>query len=71
MSPTSLRTLAAVFALFAPVALPAQSNLPRAPGARVVTVTAEPGPWSEPGIALDPHDRSRILAVYQGRASGA
>ena len=52
-------------------ALRAQSALPRAPGARVVTVTTTPGPWSEPGIALDPRDRARILAVYQGNASGA
>ena len=51
--------------------LRAQSALPRAPGAHVATVTAAPGPWSEPGIALDPRDRSRILAVYQGPASGA
>jgi hypothetical protein len=48
----------------------AQSSLPRAPGARVVTIS-EPGPWSEPGIALDPHDGARILAVYQGAATGA
>jgi hypothetical protein len=45
--------------------------LPRAPGAHVVTVSATPGPWSEPGIALDPHDRSRIVAVFQGPATGA
>jgi hypothetical protein len=57
--------------LSTPAALRAQAPLQRAPGARVVTVTAAAGPWSEPGIALDPRDRSRILAVYQGPASGA
>src|SRR6266576_2843375 len=52
--------------------LQAQSPaLPRAPGARVATVSAMPGPWSEPGIALDPHDRARIVAVFQGPATGA
>ena len=49
----------------------AQSALPRAPGARVVTITDAAGPWSEPGIALDPRDPSRIVAVFQGPAAGA
>lgn len=50
----------------------AQSRaLPRVPGAHVATVSAAPGPWSEPGIALDSHDRSRIVAVFQGPATGA
>jgi hypothetical protein len=49
----------------------AQSALPRPPGARVVTITDTPGPWSEPGIALDPRDPARIVAVYQGPAAGA
>lgn len=49
----------------------AQPVLPRAPGARVVTISGAPGPWSEPGIALDPRDPSRIFAVYQGPATGA
>jgi hypothetical protein len=37
----------------------------------VVTITETAGPWSEPGIALDPRDPSRLLAVYQGPAAGA
>lgn len=49
----------------------AQSTLPRAPGARVVAITESPGPWSEPGIALDPRNPARIFAVYQGPAAGA
>lgn len=49
----------------------AQSPLPRAPGARVATVSSAPGPWSEPGIAIDPRNPSRIFAVYQGPATGA
>src|SRR4029079_10442941 len=51
--------------------LSAQSPLQRAPGAHVVSVTTTPGPWSEPGIALDPRDPSRIFAVFQGPAAGA
>ena len=57
--------------LGAPAVLLAQPMLPRAPGARVVTITDAPGPWSEPGIAVDPRDPSRIVAVYQGAAAGA
>jgi hypothetical protein len=63
--------VAVLMVLSCSAALRAQSALPRAPGAHVTTVTATPGPWSEPGIALDPQDRSRILAVYQGPATGA
>jgi hypothetical protein len=52
--------------------LQAQSPaLTRAPGAHVATVSPTPGPWSEPGIALDPRDRARIVAVFQGPAVGA
>src|SRR6059058_5755317 len=66
------RCLTSLVALGIGGMLQAQSPpLPRAPGARVVTVSAAPGPWSEPGIALDPHDRARIVAVFQGPATGA
>jgi len=64
--------LTSIVALGSGGILRAQSPvLPRAPGAHVVTVSATPGPWSEPAIALDPHDRSRIVAVFQGPATGA
>ena len=65
-----IRILVAIVVLCASTSVRAQSVLPRAPGARVVTVSS-PGPWSEPGIALDPRDPSRIFAVYQGPATGA
>jgi hypothetical protein len=66
----SFTTVVAIIILCASSIVRAQSVLPRAPDARVVTISA-PGPWSEPGIALDPRDPSRILAVYQGPAAGA
>src|SRR6185503_675601 len=44
--------------------------LPRAPGARISTITA-PGPFSEPGIAIDPRDPRRAVGVYQNQASAA
>jgi Neuraminidase (sialidase) len=65
------RRLPALLASSIATTLAAQSPLPRAPGAHVVTVTATPGPWSEPGIALDPRDPSRIFVVFQGPAAGA
>ncbi|HKW49626.1 MAG TPA: sialidase family protein, partial [Gemmatimonadaceae bacterium] len=36
-----------------------------------MTITETPGPWSEPGIALDPRNPARIVAVYQGPVAGA
>ena len=44
--------------------------LPRAPGARVTTIT-EPGPFTEPGIAVNPRDARHAVAVYQNEASAA
>src|SRR5690242_11800419 len=44
--------------------------LPRAPGARVSTVT-DPGPFTEPGIAIDPRDARHVVGVYQNQASAA
>jgi len=44
--------------------------LPRAPGARVSTVT-DPGPFTEPGIAIDPRDNRHVVGVYQNQASAA
>lgn len=44
--------------------------LPRAPGARVTTIT-QPGPFTEPGIAVDPRDARHAVAVYQNEASAA
>jgi hypothetical protein len=44
--------------------------LPRAPGARVSTIT-DPGPFTEPGIAIDPRDARHVVGVYQNQASAA
>lgn len=44
--------------------------LPRAPGARVSTIT-EPGPFTEPGIAVDPRDARHAVGVYQNQANTA
>jgi hypothetical protein len=47
-----------------------RERLPGAPGARVSTIT-DPGPFTEPGIAIDPRDPRRVVAVYQNQASAA
>src|SRR5688572_26664394 len=44
--------------------------LPRAPGARVTTITP-PGPFTEASIAIDPRDPARAVGVYQNQASAA
>jgi hypothetical protein len=44
--------------------------LPRAPGARISTITA-PGPFTETGIAIDPRDPRRAVGVYQNQAMAA
>ena len=46
--------------------LAAQTPLPRAPNARVVTVSKPEHRGSEPGIAMDPRDPSRVIAAYGG-----
>ena len=44
----------------------AQTPLHPAPGGRVVTISLPEHRGSEPGIALDPRDASRIVAAYGG-----
>jgi hypothetical protein len=44
--------------------------LPRAPGAHVTTIT-EPGPFTEPGIAIDPRDSRHAVGVYQNQTNAA
>jgi hypothetical protein len=39
--------------------------LPLAPGAKVVTLTPEPGSFTEPSIAVDPRNPRQIVAAYQ------
>ncbi len=68
MSARRLRAwaLAVAPALGAAPALAAQAPLPRAPGARVVTVSKVEHRAAEPGIALDPNHPERIIAAYGG-----
>ncbi len=51
---------------FAASAVNAQTPLPRAPNAHVVTVSKPEHRGSEPGIAIDPRNGARIIAAYGG-----
>lgn len=61
------RSLSVAFAIYAAAA---QTTLPRAPGASVVTVS-EAGRSNEPGIAVDPTDPNRVVVVWQNQAHAA
>jgi hypothetical protein len=54
------------------VALPGiAQQLPLAPGAQVTTLSAQPGTWSEPGIAVNPLNPQQVVAVFQYTAQAA
>jgi hypothetical protein len=40
-------------------------SLPKAPGAEVFSLTPEPGPFTEPAIAVNPNNPQQVLAVFQ------
>ena len=42
--------------------------LPRAPGAEIISLTPEPGPFTEPSIAINPSNPQQIVAVFQDNA---
>jgi hypothetical protein len=50
--------------LFIPSFMAAQS-LPKPPEARVIPLTADPGSYTEPSIAVNPKDSEQIVAVFQ------
>ena len=43
----------------------AQPSLPRAPGARIVTISPPNSRGNEPGIAVNPRNPKQVVAVYQ------
>ena len=44
---------------------------PKAPNSSVVTLTPEPGYFTEPGIAINPNNPQQVVAVYQDNAHAA
>ena len=39
--------------------------LPSVPGAKILPLTADPGPFTEPAIAVNPNNPQKIVAVFQ------
>jgi len=54
-----------------PALAAAQLPLPPAPGSSILDITPAGGTFSEPGIAIDPNNPSRIVVVYQVGAFAA
>jgi len=65
MPVTALRVVATAL-LLAPIGASAQSSLPRAPGARVVTVTPDGQSGAEPSIAINQYRPNQIAATAGG-----
>src|SRR5581483_10767212 len=47
------------------------SAMPRAPQAHVFSLTPEPGPFTEPAIAVNPANPRQVVAVFQDNAHAA
>jgi len=46
-------------------------DLPKAPGSEVFTLNPKPGPFTEPGVAVNPSDPQQVVAVFQDNAHAA
>ena len=55
-------------AIVAATTLLHSQSLPTAPGAEVFTLTPQPGPFTEPAIAIDPGNGQHVVAVFQDNA---
>jgi BNR repeat-like domain len=63
--------LALLLILSAAIALPNSMHcqiLEKAPGVEVFSLTSSPGPYTEPGIAVNPNNSRQVVAVYQDNA---
>jgi hypothetical protein len=60
------------FLLLAAMALLAHGQeLPKAPQAQIFTLTPEPGPFTEPAIAVNPSDPHDVVGVFQDNVHAA
>ncbi|HUY81214.1 MAG TPA: sialidase family protein [Acidobacteriaceae bacterium] len=48
-----------------------QTTLPQAPGAIVTNLTPKPGPFTEPGVAVNPLNPRQVVVVFQVKAQAA
>ena len=53
------------------LAFAADPELPKAPQAHVFALTASPGSFTEPGVAVNPENPRQVVAVYQDNAHAA
>src|SRR5580693_8194447 len=60
--------LAALAVVVGVSALLCGQTLPTAPGAAVSLLTPAPGPFTEPGIAVNPSNPQQVVAVFQDNA---
>ena len=70
----AMRTFILVATLFLLASLPitARAQLPpKAPNSSVITLTPQPGHFTEPGIAVNPNNPQQVVAVYQDNAHAA
>jgi hypothetical protein len=65
------RSISSSIAIITLTALLHSQSLPKAPGAEVFALTPQPGPFTEPAIAIDPNNGQRIVAVYQDNAQAS
>jgi hypothetical protein len=66
--PASAGLIAAMVAALLPAWTAAQTPLPRAPGAHVVTITPPGQTGSEPAIAVNPNDPNQVVGIGGGWA---
>ncbi len=64
----SIATLAALVAFIGVATSLYGQALPKAPGAEVFSLTPTPGPFTEPGIAVNPNNPQQVVAVFQDNA---
>ncbi len=65
------RPLLAAFLVTAFGSAVSAQTLPPAPGAQVTTLSAQPGTWSEPSVAVNPLNPQQVVTVFQYSAQAA
>ena len=67
----AVRAVLLVAALIAIPSIVSAQLPPKAPNSNVITLTPQPGYFTEPGIAINPNNSQQVVAVYQDNAHAA
>src|SRR5437762_1811012 len=67
----TLRTILSIATLAAIAGNTSAQLPPKAPNSSVITLTPQPGYFTEPGIAINPNNPQQVVAVYQDNAHAA